>query len=262
LNHRPRKRFGQNFLRDDYVIERIVAAVCPRPGEYLLEIGPGMGAITIPLLRTAGTLHVVELDRDLGDPLRDRCAGIGTLHLHLGDALAVDLASLAPTSCLWRLVGNLPYNISTPLLFHLLAQRRLVSDFHFMLQKEVVDRLAAGPGSRSFGRLSVMAQYACRVEALFDIGPDSFRPRPKVHSSFVRLVPNLDPPAVVQDESILQAVVRQAFSQRRKTLRNVLKPLVPAAELEALGIDPGARPETLSVAQYVAIANHVLTRQG
>jgi 16S rRNA (adenine1518-N6/adenine1519-N6)-dimethyltransferase len=187
---------------------------------------------------------------------------MGALHLHLGDALALDLAGLTSPSCVWRIVGNLPYNISTPLLFKLIEQRSQVSDFHVMLQKEVVDRLAAAPGSRSFGRLSVMAQYACEVEALFDIGPESFRPRPKVNSSFVRLIPYRDPPALAEDESILQAVVRQAFSQRRKTLRNVLKSLAPAAELEALGIDPGARPETLSVIQYVAIANHIVTRPG
>jgi 16S rRNA (adenine1518-N6/adenine1519-N6)-dimethyltransferase len=255
--HRARKRFGQNFLHDACVVDRIVAAIDPRPGDRLLEIGPGLGAITLPLLEVAGELHVLELDRDLIGPLRARCAGAGILHVQQGDALKFDLATLSQDPASLRVVGNLPYNISTPLIFHLMRQRRLLVDLLFMLQKEVVDRMAAVPGSRSYGRLSVMTQYGCRVQPLFDIGPSSFRPRPKVQSTLVRLVPHRVLPAAADNESVLQSLVRQAFSQRRKTLRNVLRPLLAAGELEALEIDPGARAETLSLHQFVSLANYL-----
>ena len=193
MRHIPRKRFGQNFLHDPAVIGRIVQAINPRPGDHLVEIGPGQGAITLPLLDAAGRLDVVELDRDLVGPLAERCRGIGELGVYNADALSFDYCALAGSGPL-RVVGNLPYNISTPLLFHLLEQHRCISDMHFMLQKEVVDRMAARPGSGAWGRLGVMLQYRCRVTPLFTIGAGAFRPPPKVESAFVRLEPREAPP--------------------------------------------------------------------
>ncbi|HHO69611.1 MAG TPA: 16S rRNA (adenine(1518)-N(6)/adenine(1519)-N(6))-dimethyltransferase RsmA, partial [Gammaproteobacteria bacterium] len=193
MTHRARKRFGQNFLHDPAVIQRIVAAVAPAPGQHLVEIGPGQGAITRPLLAACGELDVVELDRDLIEPLARRLADVGTLRIHNADALRFDFCGLAGDAGL-RVVGNLPYNISTPLLFHLLAQAGCIEDMHFMLQKEVVARMAAAPGGGDYGRLSVMIQYHCEVTPLFGIGPGAFRPAPKVESAFVRLVPHPRPP--------------------------------------------------------------------
>ena len=187
--HRPRKRFGQHFLHDPQVISRIIAAICPQPGARLVEIGPGLGALTRPLLQAAGELEVVELDRDLLEPLQSRCAGLGTLRIHQADALQFDFAALRGDGPKLRVAGNLPYNISTPLLFHLLDQAEHLHDLHFMLQQEVVKRLAAGPGDDAYGRLSVMVQYRCRVEALFNVGPGAFQPPPKVWSAVVRMVP-------------------------------------------------------------------------
>ena len=184
--HRPRKRFGQHFLHDPQVIARIVAAIHPVPGEQLVEIGPGLGALTRPLLQAARELDVVELDRDLLEPLQTRCAGLGTLRIHQADALAFDFARLRGEGPRLRVAGNLPYNISTPLLFHLLAQSEQIHDLHFMLQQEVVERMAAGPGEDAYGRLSVMLQYRCQVEALFTVGPDAFQPPPRVWSAVVR----------------------------------------------------------------------------
>ena len=251
--HRPRKRFGQNFLQDADVIARIVQTIGPRSGDCLVEIGPGLGAITRLLLGSAGRLHVIELDRDLIPALERRCAGAGTLIVHQGDVLDFDLSSLAPQPGSLRVIGNLPYNISTPILFRLLAQREWIRDMHFMLQREVVDRMAADPGSRDFGRLSVMVQYHCQVTPLFGIGPGAFRPRPKVESALVRLVPR-PCPAGSADEASLDAVVRAAFSQRRKKLSNTLKPLFDRSTLVAAGVDPDARAETLGLADFVALA--------
>ncbi|MCB1919554.1 MAG: 16S rRNA (adenine(1518)-N(6)/adenine(1519)-N(6))-dimethyltransferase RsmA [Candidatus Competibacteraceae bacterium] len=253
--HSPRKRFGQHFLHDPDIIARIIAAIHPKPGECLVEIGPGLGALTRPLLQAVGELDVVELDRDLLAPLRSRCAGLGILRIHQADALEFNFAALHGHGPRLRVAGNLPYNISTPLLFHLLTQAEHLHDLHFMLQQEVVERMAASPGDPAYGRLSVMLQYRCRVECLFTVGPEAFRPPPKVRSAVVRLVPRETLPVVVQDERRFAEVVRQAFSQRRKTLRNSLNGLLDAAHIEAAGVDPGARPETLDLAAFVALSN-------
>lgn len=255
--HRARKRFGQNFLRDPGIISRIVRAIAPRPGERLVEIGPGQGALTEPLLDAAGKLEVIELDRDLIPGLRVQFFNYPDFVIHEGDALKVDFAELRGDGPPLRVVGNLPYNISTPLIAHLLEAGEAIADMHFMLQKEVVERLAASPGGADWGRLSVMAQYHCRVESLFVVPPEAFVPRPKVDSSIVRLTPQAEPPQPAVDEALLFDVVRQAFAQRRKTLRNNLKGRIGTDELEALGIDPGRRPQTLNVEEYVRIANHL-----
>ena len=252
--HRPRKRFGQHFLRDSGVIERIVAAIRPLAGERLVEIGPGLGALTVPLLEAAGELDVVELDRDLLEPLRARCAGAGLLRIHHADALEFDFAALRGNGPPLRVVGNLPYNISTPLLFHLLAQAEHLGNLHFMLQKDVVERMAAEPGEDAYGRLSVMLQYRCRIEPLFAVGPEAFRPPPKVWSAVVRLVPRETRAVAVHDEDRFAEIVRRAFAQRRKTLRNSLRDLLDSAQIEAAGLDPGARPETLSLEAFAALS--------
>lgn len=252
--HRPRRRFGQNFLHDPHVIDRIVRAVNPQPGERLVEIGPGLGALTVPLLRAAGRLDAIEIDRDVIPQLQASCAGAGELRLHNLDVLDCDLSPLAEGQPL-RLVGNLPYNISTPLIFHLLAQLPLIRDMHFMLQKEVAERLAAGPGSAPYGRLGVMVQLRCRVENLFGVGAGAFKPAPKVESAVVRLTPHARPPVHVDDAARLAELVRCAFNQRRKTLRNALKGQVTAEQITAIGIDPGRRPETISLAEFAALAN-------
>ncbi|MEJ2507872.1 MAG: 16S rRNA (adenine(1518)-N(6)/adenine(1519)-N(6))-dimethyltransferase RsmA [Gammaproteobacteria bacterium] len=259
---RPRKRFGQNFLHDGRVIERLLGAIAPRPGQRLVEIGPGLGALTAVLLPRLGSMDVVELDRDLLPHLESACTGLGELRVHQADARTFDVCGLAsgpgasgPGAERLRVVGNLPYNISTPLLFHLIDQLACIHDMHFMLQKEVVDRLAAEPGSGAYGRLSVMVQYHCRVEKLFGVGPGAFRPPPKVDSAVVRLVPHPSPPVTVHDPAALSRVVARAFGQRRKTLRNALKDTLDAAAIEAAGIDPGWRAERLTLAQFAALAN-------
>lgn len=253
--HRPRKRFGQNFLHDPATIERIVRTVAPREDDTLVEIGPGLGALTVPLLQAAGRLHVIEIDRDLIPALEQRCRGLGELSAHQADALRFDYCTLAPAGGRLRIVGNLPYNISTPLLFRLLAQRGCIRDMHFMLQREVVQRLGADAGSRAYGRLSVMIQYHCRVTPLFTIGRGAFRPPPQVESAFVRLEPYERPPAPVRDEKTLQRLVTQAFSARRKTLRNALKGLVDETRIRACGIDPRRRPEELTLAEFAALSD-------
>ncbi len=254
VRHRPRKRFGQHFLHDRDVLQRIVAAIHPQPGERLVEIGPGLGALTVPLLAAAGELDVVELDRDLLEPLRLRCAGNGVLRIHHADALTFDFAALRGDGPPLRVTGNLPYNISTPLLFHLLAQAEHLRDLHCMLQKDVVERMAAGPGEEAYGRLSVMLQYRCRVEPLFTVGPGAFRPPPKVWSSVVRLVPRETFAVTIRDENRFAEIVRRAFAQRRKTLRNALRDVLDVAQIEAAGVDPGARPETLSLEAFAALS--------
>ena len=253
MNHRARKRFGQNFLHDPGVIQRIIQVIGPQPGEKLVEIGPGQGAITLPLLKACHQLHVVELDRDLIAPLAQQAAGVGELVIHQNDALRFDFSSLADGQRL-RIVGNLPYNISTPLLFHLLSQSGSIQDMHFMLQKEVVDRMAASPGGSDYGRLSVMIQYHCQVQPLFRIGPGAFNPAPKVDSAFVRLTPWTTRPVTVDDYEQFKNLVRQAFSQRRKTLRNTLKTLLDENAIRAAGVDPGIRPENVTLEQYAALA--------
>lgn len=255
--HRARKRFGQNFLHDPSIIQQIITVIAPKPGQHLVEIGPGQGALTGELLASGCQLDAIELDRDLVPLLLQRFADNACFSLQQGDALQFDFHSLGTSSKPLRVVGNLPYNISTPLLFHLLAQRQVIADMHFMLQKEVVDRLAAQPGQKNYGRLSVMAQYYCRVESLLDVPPGAFQPAPKVQSAVVRLVPFAELPHPT-DSDTLQLVVRSAFSQRRKTLRNNLKNVLDSEVLTTLDIDPGARAETLSLAEFVRISNYLV----
>jgi len=253
----PRKRFGQNFLHDQGVIQHLVDVIAPQPGDTLVEIGPGLGALTVPLLQRVKALDVIELDRDLIAPLQHRCAGLGELRIHSADALRFDFSTLAPAGTKLRIVGNLPYNISTPLLFHLLSQAELLRDMHFMLQKEVVERLAAAPSTADYGRLSVMVQFRCAVQSLFTIGPESFNPVPKVDSAVVRLVPHAVPPVEVRDGAVFGRVVKQAFAQRRKTLHNNFKGLLDDGQLRGVGIDPGWRAERLTLAQFAALSNMV-----
>jgi len=253
--HQARKRFGQNFLHDERIIARIVRAIAPKVGETLVEIGPGLGALTAPLLAVAHVLHVIELDRDVIPHLQTQCADQGELHVHQIDALKFNFAALADGERSLRIVGNLPYNISTPLMFHLLTYAPLIDDMHFMVQKEVALRMAAAPGDDDYGRLSVMLQWRCAVELLFTVGPGAFRPAPKVDSAFVRLTPHRSPSVHVQDEKIFADVVARAFNQRRKTLRNTLKDFLSAEEIRVLGIDPGLRPEVLDLAAFAALAN-------
>ncbi len=255
MSHQPRKRFGQNFLHDQGAIQRILRAIEPRPDEHLVEIGPGRGAITRGLLQAAGTLDAVELDRDLVQLLEREPAGLGELRIHSADALRFDFCALRRDERRLRVVGNLPYNISTPLLFHLLEQADCIQDMHFLLQREVVERMAAAPGSRTYGRLSVMLQARCRVESLFTIGPGAFRPAPKVESAFVRLIPSADAMARIDDAAWFKQLVTHAFSQRRKTLRNSLRELVTPERLQSAGIDPSLRAERLSVDDFVRLAN-------
>ena len=251
--HAPRKRFGQNFLVSPGVIRRIVDAIDPRPGQRLVEIGPGLGALTEPLLAALGHIHVVEIDRDLIARLRERYED-GRLTIHEGDALAFDFAALGPQL---RIVGNLPYNISTPLLFHLADAADAVVDMHFMLQKEVVDRMVAAPGGSDYGRLSVMLQYRFDMERLFVVPPGAFNPAPKVESAIVRLQPRPAASLDARDPALLARLVTAAFGQRRKMLRNTVRDLVDEAGLEAVGIAPTARAETLAVADFVRLANSI-----
>lgn len=254
MNHTPRKRFGQHFLHDPAAQRRIVAAVDPRPGEALIEIGPGLGALTRHLLPRAGRLEVIELDRDVIPQLRERCAGLGELVVHAQDVLRFDFCP-PPPGQRWRVIGNLPYNISTPLLFHLAAQAHCLQDLTVMLQREVAQRIAAAPSGAEYGRLSVMLAWHFRHELLFDLGPGAFQPPPKVWSSVLRLVPHTRPPAALDDPAWLGRVVTAAFGQRRKTLRNALAPLLDAPAIAAAAVDPGARAETLDLAAFARLAN-------
>ncbi len=253
---RPKKRFGQHFLHDRHVIGRIVAALAPRPGDHVVEIGPGKGALTRELALHLAHFDAVELDRDLLAYLPSVIPP-DKLTLHNADALEYDFCRLMREDRKLRLVGNLPYNISTPLLFHLLDQSGCIQDMLFMLQKEVVQRLAAAPGGKDYGRLSVMIQYRCTVEKLFDVAPGAFTPPPKVDSAMVRLVPLAMPPVAVHDEIQFAKVVRMAFASRRKTLRNNMKGLLSAEQLLALGIDPIRRAETLSLTEFATLSNAV-----
>ncbi len=254
MKHRARKRFGQHFLTDPGIIDAIVRAVHPAGDDVIVEIGPGQGAITDAFARRAGHLHAIELDRDLAARLRQRYEGRPDVTIHEADALTFDFASLGGSL---RVVGNLPYNISTPLLFHLLRFRDCILDMHFMLQKEVVDRMAANPGTKAYGRLGIMLGCHLRVEALFDVPPEAFDPPPAVTSAVVRLDPL--PPGTfhIADEAALSTLVTTAFMQRRKTLRNALKGAADPADLAAVGIDGGLRPEQVSIAAYVALGNHL-----
>ncbi|MEE2764399.1 MAG: 16S rRNA (adenine(1518)-N(6)/adenine(1519)-N(6))-dimethyltransferase RsmA [Pseudomonadota bacterium] len=259
--HQARKRFGQNFLHDPGVIERIVRAIHPKPEDTLVEIGPGLGAITEEVLAVNPRLQVVELDRDLIPVLRTKFFNYPEFRIHEADALTFDFGQLVEPGQRLRIIGNLPYNISTPLIFHLLAHAGTVQDMHFMLQKEVVQRMAAVSGDNNYGRLGIMTQYFCKVQPLFEVGPGAFRPAPKVDSALVRLVPHETLPHPTKDLATLQAVVRTAFNARRKTLRKALGSLVTVEQLQSLGINDGLRPENLSLADYVAIADLLVDAQ-
>jgi 16S rRNA (adenine1518-N6/adenine1519-N6)-dimethyltransferase len=253
VEHRARKRFGQNFLADAGIIQRIVDAIAPRPGQLILEIGPGQAALTEPLADSGAELQLLEIDRDLAAALVRRFHDAENVSVHVGDALKMDFSEMT-AGRRFRLVGNLPYNISTPLLFHVLRWENRIEDMHFMLQQEVVNRMAAAPGSKAWGRLSIMCQYHCAVTALFTVPPEAFRPAPKVQSAVVRLVPHAKPPVRIDDMPRFERLVAQAFSMRRKTLRNSLRGLLDAETIATAGIDPGARPETLSLEQFARLA--------
>lgn len=257
--HTARKRFGQNFLTNQAVISQIVAAIAPEPGQNLVEIGPGLGALTEPVLARCKRLSVVELDFDLLPRLLQRLAPLGELLGHQADALEFDFSSLATAGPL-RVIGNLPYNISTPILFHLLSQRQHIADMHFMLQKEVIERMASPPGSREYGRLSVMVQYSCQVEHLFNVGPGAFSPPPKVDSAIVRLTP-CQPELPAEDEALFAQLVSLAFNQRRKTIRNVWREYLQPDEFQALGLSAEQRPETLKPEEFVRVSNFVVQKR-
>jgi len=254
--HQPRKRFGQNFLADAHYVRRIVDAIAPHPGERLVEIGPGLAALTRPLIERAGRLDAVEIDRDLAGRLASEF-GTDQLTLHVADALEFDFAALGAGL---RVIGNLPYYISSPLLFHLAQYDALITDVHVMLQKEVVERMTALPGTPEYGRLTVMLQAVFRMTRLFTVPAGAFRPVPKVDSSVVRLVPLREAKATISDVALFGRVVAAAFGQRRKTMRNALSTICDEAGLERAGIDPGVRGETLSVAEFVRLANDLAGR--
>ena len=251
--HQPRKRFGQNFLRDEGVIDSIARAISPRATDHVVEIGPGQGALTQALIVSGCRLDAVELDRDLTTGLLAAFSIYPEFTLHSADALRFDFAALVQGASGLRIVGNLPYNISTPLIIQLLEQSPVIQDMHFMLQREVVDRLAAAPGGKLWGRLGVLAQYHCEVEALFEVPPEAFYPAPKVQSAVVRLTPHATSPWPSVDKTALGRCVALCFAQRRKTLRNNLKGYLDDAALEQLGIDPGARAETLTMEAFIAL---------
>jgi 16S rRNA (adenine1518-N6/adenine1519-N6)-dimethyltransferase len=264
MQHRARKRFGQNFLVDNHIIDRIVSSIRPTRSDTMVEIGPGLGALTRPLCAQLDRLEVIELDRDLVQRLEQAHYDGCTLNIHNADALAFDFTALSAQTCggqKLRIVGNLPYNISTPLLFHLIDHRAVIHDMHFMLQKEVVERIAAQPGTRNYGRLSVMIQFYCAVAPLFSVPSSAFKPAPKVESAIVRLIPEQFPGAETLDHTLLETLVRQAFSQRRKTLRNTLKGLCSEEQIQQAGIRPQSRPEELSVSDYVNLLHQIETPQ-
>ena len=254
-NHKPRKRFGQNFLVDGSIVERIINAINPAPEDAMVEIGPGQGALTRHLLASGVDLHVIEIDRDLAAALPTMVPGLKPENIHVGDALKMDPTSVVPTRAgqKLRVVGNLPYNISTPLLAHLLDFTEGLQDMHFMLQKEVVDRITAAPGSKAYGRLTLLCQYYCAAIPLFPVPPEAFSPAPRVDSAFFRLTPHPAPPVEVQDHALFQQVVAQAFSKRRKTLRNSLAPMMNAEMIAEAGIDASLRAEALSMEDYAAL---------
>ncbi len=256
MKHQARKRFGQNFLNDAGVIDRMIASIAPHDDDVFVEIGPGQGALTRPLLEAGVQLNAVEIDRDLAAMLRERLAGFGEqFRLLEGDALRQPLTAFAPPDQPLRIVGNLPYNLSTPMLFHLTEPGVCeITDLHLLLQKEVVERMAAGPGSRAYGRLSVMIQARCQVEPLFDVPPQAFTPAPQVTSRYVRLLPRPCPALADVDDDCLHQVVAAAFAQRRKTLRNALNGILHAQAIEAVGIDPSTRAEQISLEGYGALA--------
>ncbi|HEY6985149.1 MAG TPA: 16S rRNA (adenine(1518)-N(6)/adenine(1519)-N(6))-dimethyltransferase RsmA [Rhodanobacteraceae bacterium] len=255
-SHIPRKRFGQHFLHDAGILRKIVQAIAPSSGDEVVEIGPGEGALTLPLLRALGHLTVIELDRDLVPRLRDAAAQVGKLEIIEADVLTVDLSSLAHPGPL-RIIGNLPYNISSPILFHCIDHVDAIRDMHFMLQKEVVDRMAAAPGSKTYGRLSVMLQLVCRVDPLLRVPAGAFRPPPKVESAVVRLTPRPQSERPRTGDALLSRLVKAAFGQRRKTLANALNGVANVEQIVGAGIDPRARAEQLAPSAFVRLAEIV-----
>jgi 16S rRNA (adenine1518-N6/adenine1519-N6)-dimethyltransferase len=260
LNHRARKRFGQNFLHDANIIERIISSIAATEAQHIVEIGPGKGALTEHLVNTAGKLDVIELDRDLIPILEERFSAYKHFNIHNIDALQFDYSTLIESNTgKLRLVGNLPYNIATPLIFHLLDNVSIIEDMHFMLQKEVVERLTASPDSKLYGRLSILVQYLCHAELLFIVPPGAFNPVPKVDSAIVQLTPRNES----QKEELLynaelkdlSFIAKAAFAQRRKTLRNNLKKILTAEQITQCEIDPGRRAETLTINEFVALTN-------
>ena len=256
MRHRPRKRFGQNFLVDETVVAAIVAAVAPQPADRVVEIGPGLGALTRPLSARVDHLHVIEIDRDIIERL-DTMFPRERVTIHAGDALKFDFTALGRGL---RVIGNLPYNISTPLLFHLAGHAALIRDIHVMLQKEVVERMVALPSSSEYGRLSVMLQYRFRMERVLEVPSAAFHPVPKVESAVVRMTPFARPPHPARDEALFAKIVAAAFAQRRKTLRNSLRGYFTAGDFERLGVDAGLRAQDLSVEDFVRLANYAASR--
>ncbi|MBL4867675.1 MAG: 16S rRNA (adenine(1518)-N(6)/adenine(1519)-N(6))-dimethyltransferase RsmA [Pseudomonadales bacterium] len=258
--HKPRKRFGQNFLHDPRVIQSILSTINAQKNDHIVEIGPGLGALTGGLLTDCGKLDVIELDQDLVPHLENRFGHSPLFQIHSADALKFDFSAMETpeemsNDRLIRIVGNLPYNISTPLIFHLLSQSHVIQDMHFMLQKEVVDRLCAGAGESAYGRLGIMVQYHCETERVISVGPGAFNPPPKVDSAVIRLTPHKQKPVSTQNVELLSKVVTAAFNQRRKTIRNGLKNLADSTLLEAAGIDPSERAENIALKQFANLAD-------
>ncbi len=258
----PRKRFAQHFLYDRAVIRRIVDAIAPDPDDLIVEIGPGRGALTLPILGSGCALHAVEIDRDLAARLRSQTSRHPNLTIHEADALDFDLDRIAPPPRRFRVIGNLPYNISTPLLFRLLASLPRITDMHLMLQREVVERMASAPGTREYGRLSVMVQLDCEVERVLRVGPGAFHPAPRVESAVVRLRPRSRTTLDRASRRRLEAIVRSCFSRRRKTLRNALRGICDERLIAASGLDPRVRPEMLAVGDFVDLARASVDRGG
>ncbi len=252
--HRARKRFGQNFLHDPVVINRIIEVIQPEQGQHFVEIGPGLGALTFQLLAQVSQLDLIELDRDLVANLQKQLNDTDCrVHIHQADALSFDYAGLGKQDL--RIIGNLPYNISTPLLFHLLAYSQIIRDMTFMLQKEVVDRICAEPNTKQYGRLSVMLQQACEVQSLFQVSPGAFKPVPKVQSAVVRIIPRQQSESILHDRHSFEIIVRDAFAQRRKTIRNSLCKLLEPEQITSLGIALDLRAENLSVNDFISLSN-------
>lgn len=257
LGHTAKKRFGQNFLHDQHVIGQIVASINPKNGENLIEIGPGLAALTEHVVEYVDKMTVIELDRELAERLENHPVLSKKLDINQGDAMRFDFRQLMKPDMKMRIFGNLPYNISTPLMFHLFEFHDEIQDMHFMLQKEVVNRLAATHGNKSYGRLTVMTQYYCKVTPVLEVGPEAFKPAPKVDSAVVRLEPHAELPHPAKSLKVLNHVVTSAFNQRRKTIRNSLKKIISVEDIESLGINVALRPENLTLENYVTIANFV-----